>query len=214
MFLLKAQKNSLDCTVRELLTSGSQNVYLCQFDLSKDWDDLTAVAVFQSNNMTISVSLEGGECQVPWEVLQRGNEGQTVYAGVYGTDGKDIVLPTVWTALGKLLPGTVQGQNSVPATPSLADQFLAAVSGEREKAETAADRAENAAIHQPIIMGGTWWIWNADIEEYTDTGTTASGGGGGGDVSSSDIKAIRVMDKADYDALAVKDDKTLYLIRG
>ena len=78
----------------------------------------------------------------------------------------------------------------------------------------AADRAENAAIHQPIIMGGTWWVWNADTEEYTDTGTTASGGGGGGDVSSSDIKAIRVMDKADYDALAVKDDKTLYLIRG
>lgn len=215
MFLLQAQKNSLECAVRELLTSGSQNVYPCRFELSKDWDGLTAVAVFQSNNMTISVALDDGECQVPWEVLQRGNEGQTVYAGVYGTDGKDIVLPTVWTALGKLMPGTTQGQNSTPATPSIADQFLRAVDIERQKAEAAADRAESAAIHQPVIKDGTWWVWDADAGAYTDTGTTASGGGGGtGDVSSADIKTIKVMDKADYDALPVKDGQTLYLIRG
>lgn len=37
---------------------------------------------------------------------------------------------------------------------------------------------------------------------------------GGGNVSSAQIKTIVVLDRAEYDALAVKDVKTLYLIRG
>jgi hypothetical protein len=37
---------------------------------------------------------------------------------------------------------------------------------------------------------------------------------GGGNVSSAQINTIVVLDRAEYDALAVKDAKTLYLIRG
>ena len=40
------------------------------------------------------------------------------------------------------------------------------------------------------------------------------GGSGGGNVSSAQINTITVLDRAEYDALAVKDAKTLYLIRG
>lgn len=40
------------------------------------------------------------------------------------------------------------------------------------------------------------------------------GGSGGGNVSSAQINIIAVLDRAEYDALAVKDAKTLYLIRG
>lgn len=40
------------------------------------------------------------------------------------------------------------------------------------------------------------------------------GGSGGGNVSSAQINTIAVLDRAEYDALAVKDVKTLYLIRG
>ena len=36
----------------------------------------------------------------------------------------------------------------------------------------------------------------------------------GGNVSSAQINTIVVLDRAEYDALAVKDAKTLYLIRG
>lgn len=39
-------------------------------------------------------------------------------------------------------------------------------------------------------------------------------GGGTGNVSSPDIKTIRVMDRAEFDALPVKDKHTAYLIRG
>ena len=40
------------------------------------------------------------------------------------------------------------------------------------------------------------------------------GGSGGGNVSSAQINAIVALDRAEYDALDVKDAKTLYLIRG
>ena len=40
------------------------------------------------------------------------------------------------------------------------------------------------------------------------------GGSGGGNVSSAQINTIVALDRAEYDALAVKDAKTLYLIRG
>ena len=40
------------------------------------------------------------------------------------------------------------------------------------------------------------------------------GGRGGGNVSSAQINTIVILDRAEYDALAVKDAKTLYLIRG
>lgn len=39
-------------------------------------------------------------------------------------------------------------------------------------------------------------------------------GGGSGNVSSEQINTIVVLDRAEYDALAIKDAKTLYLIRG
>lgn len=40
------------------------------------------------------------------------------------------------------------------------------------------------------------------------------GGSGGGNVSSKEINTIVALDRAEYDALEVKDAKTLYLIRG
>lgn len=39
-------------------------------------------------------------------------------------------------------------------------------------------------------------------------------GGGSGNVYSADINRIVTIDRAEYDALAAKDKKTLYLIRG
>lgn len=47
------------------------------------------------------------------------------------------------------------------------------------RAETAAERAETAAIKQPIVGdNGNWEIWNPDTETYEDSGFSASGGGG------------------------------------
>lgn len=47
-------------------------------------------------------------------------------------------------------------------------------------AADAARRAENAAVHAPMIRDGTWWVWDAEAERYVDTGAGAAGGGGDG----------------------------------
>ena len=39
-------------------------------------------------------------------------------------------------------------------------------------------------------------------------------GGGGGNASSEQVDRIVVLDRGEYEALAVKDTKTVYLIRG
>lgn len=39
-------------------------------------------------------------------------------------------------------------------------------------------------------------------------------GGGSGNVSSEQVDRIVVLDRGEYEALAVKDTKTVYLIRG
>lgn len=41
-----------------------------------------------------------------------------------------------------------------------------------------------------------------------------AGGGGGGGIQSAQIDAIRVLTKSEYDALAEKDARTLYLVEG
>lgn len=39
----------------------------------------------------------------------------------------------------------------------------------------AANRAESAAIQQPVIINDTWWIWNPEAGVYEDTGVAAQG---------------------------------------
>lgn len=43
-----------------------------------------------------------------------------------------------------------------------------------DAAKEQADRAENAAVHQPYPNAetGTWWVWDAEAEAYKDTGAS------------------------------------------
>ena len=52
------------------------------------------------------------------------------------------------------------------------------------------------------------------IEMEVDPAKVVYQGGGSGNVYSADINRIVTIDRAEYDALAAKDKKTLYLIRG
>ena len=56
--------------------------------------------------------------------------------------------------------------------------------------------------------------WKPSIQFSLPSLLVSPGGSGGGNVSSAQINTIVVLDRAEYDALAVKDAKTLYLIRG
>lgn len=124
MFELYAEKNQLRVQEREAVTSGSVNVYPVRFSFSEDWENLTKTAVFRAGDKSASVLLdETGECSVPWEVLE--TPLLRLEAGVYGTSGGDVVLPTVWADLGFILTGAAPGDDARPPTPDLWEQELA-----------------------------------------------------------------------------------------
>lgn len=123
MFQLYANKNQLKLLEREPLTSGSVNVYEVRFEFSPDWDGLTRTAVFKAGSESRSILLdESGECVIPWEVLTKPNIA--LRAGVYGTKGGELVLPTVRENLGVIQDGTEPGESSQPPTPSVYEQIV------------------------------------------------------------------------------------------
>ena len=194
MFLLEVHKNSITARVTEIVTSGSVNVYQVEFQFSRDWDGLERVAVFRSGGESVSVMLDGADaCTVPWEVLTANDVDKPLYIGVYGVRDGEVVLPTAWANVGRIREGAKPGAASLPPTPSLLDLALDRVGKEADRAETAAKRAEDAA----------------------DRAESAGGGGGGsGNVYSPNVHAVLALDRAEYEALPVKDPGTLYLIRG
>jgi len=124
-FILYADKNRLVVRKRGPVTSGSSGVYPVSFEFSEDWDGLTRAAVFQADGEPVSVLLDNtNECGIPWEVLVK--PGVRLRAGVYGTKGEDVVLPTVWADLGEILRGvTMPDGGTYPPTPELWEQALA-----------------------------------------------------------------------------------------
>ncbi len=122
MFLLRAEKNDLALLEREAVTSGSVNAYAAKFEFSEAWEGLDKTAVFQAGCASREVLL-GPEvtCVVPWEVLRV--PGYQLNAGVYGKQGGEVVLPTVWADLGVILEGVPAG-GSPPPSPELWEQEL------------------------------------------------------------------------------------------
>lgn len=124
MFALDAKRNLLTVQQREVITSGSVNIYEVQFQFSQDWDGLDRTAVFKAGNESRSVIPDSeGKCTIPWEVLK--TENVKLRCGVYGTKNGDLVLPSIYADLGWILPGAAPGDEARPPTPDLWEQELA-----------------------------------------------------------------------------------------
>ena len=123
-FILYADKNKLLVRKRGPLTSGSVGVYLVRFEFSTDWEGLSRTAVFQADGEPARMLLdESGECGIPREVLVK--PGVRLRTGVYGVQGGEIVLPTIWADLGEILRGvTMPDGGTYPPTPELWEQAL------------------------------------------------------------------------------------------
>lgn len=156
MFDLYADKTKLTLRQREPVTSGSVNVYQARFTFSPDWDGLTKTAVFRASEESRSILLdETGTCEIPWEVLKK--FGVSLYAGVYGTKGEDVVLPTVWTKLAVILAGASPQDDNPPPTPELWEQELAKKGdalGYTEDGELGLYSGEKLLSSVPIEGGG------------------------------------------------------------
>ncbi len=159
MFLLQAEKNKLSLLEREPVTSGSVNAYAARFDFSEDWEGLDKTAVFQAGCVAREVLLgPEGACVVPWEVLRV--PGYQLKAGVYGKQGGEVVLPTVWADLGMILEGVSAG-GSPPPTPELWEKEL----------ERKGDGLELEGLNLRLMSGK---------KVLSDVELPPPGGGGGG----------------------------------
>ncbi len=79
-----------------------------------------------------------------------------------------------------ITPSLAPGEPPTPPEQSYLDQVTAqgakAVQA-AENAQEAATRAEDAAMHQPVIRDGNWWTWDPEVGDYQDTGTPAVSSG-------------------------------------
>lgn len=130
MFILYADKNALAVRKKELLTSGAVNVNTVQFGFSPDWEGLTKTAVFKAGGDTFSTLLTAPECFLPWEVLAVPN--RTLYTGVYGTRGGELVMPTVWASLGEIQEGAKLGEDAKDPSPGVYEQITGELAGKAD----------------------------------------------------------------------------------
>lgn len=79
------------------------------------------------------------------------------------------------------VPDSLSGNVQWPTIPSEFTQLEARVNADADRAEDAAQAAEDAAIRQPYPNPdtGTWWTWDVETGAYKDTGEPYSGGGSG-----------------------------------
>ena len=149
MFVLRADKNKLAVRQLELVTSGSVNVYTVRFEFSEDWAGMTRTAVFRAGGEARCVLLdEANTCAIPWEVL--GEPNLFLFAGVYGTQGGEVVLPTVWASLGTILGGVTTGEVAQTPTPGIYEQILAAAQSAEETAQSVRADANAGVFNGPV----------------------------------------------------------------
>lgn len=182
------------CSPPEVLTAGMAKAVGVRFAFSEDWDGLTKTAVFTNGRTTVDVlaaNWDGETVTVAPEVLAVA--GRYARVGVYGTNASGVVLPTVWVTLGKVQPaaepsGDTSTDQSLPVWAQLQAQI-----GDLDDLKTYNKDNLVAAINEARQSGG---------------------GGSGGGIQSAQIDEIRVLTKSAYDALTVKDARTLYLVEG
>ena len=182
------------CSPPEVLTAGMAKAVSVRFAFSEDWDGLTKTAVFTNGRTTVDVlaaNWDGDTVTVAPEVLAVA--GRYARVGVYGTNASGVVPPTVWVSLGKVQPaadpsGDPSTDLTLPVWAQLQEQI-----GDLNDLKTYDKDNLVAAINEARQSGG---------------------GGSGGGIQSAQIDEIRVLTKSEYDALAVKDARILYLVEG
>lgn len=146
--------------------------------------------VFTNGVETRDVMLDGDECYIPHEVLSIPRV--KVRVGVYGTDGENVILPTIWANLGDVhdAPDPSGDETTDPSLP----------------------------IWAKILsdMGSLSDLLTKNKDSLVDAVNeiVQNGGSGTGGISSNTISSIQVLDQAEFDALPKKDPTVLYLIRG
>lgn len=133
----------------EPITTGSVGIPV-RFSFDDAWDGLGKVAVFRNplGEALPDMMIVDGECTVPPEALLLPNE--MLLIGIYGTDGENVVIPTIYAVAGMVLAGAAPSEiESEDWTPSLAEQVLAAAERAVETANSVRADANAGAFDGP-----------------------------------------------------------------
>ena len=167
-------------------------------DLPQDWTWTMLVAVGQALDVISMDVVPGGlEAVLTAETLSLSGYYSMQLKGVRG----DVVRHT--NVIRVPVQNSLSGDSQWPTLPTEFSQE------EQRIAEYNA--------HPPVPgPNGYWMLWDVNLDKYVESEfpLPSGGGGGTGNVSSQEISIVKVLDRADYDAIQVKDDKTLYFIRG
>lgn len=194
-FTCKEQILTAECPGRLVIAESRQHVF-AQFELDSEWDGLTVTAIFSNDfgPKGYAVTLTGGPVEVPPEVLVEGR----LRVSLEGLgNGGNYLLPTAYMQkpIAVHRAGDLIGLRPEDTTPDLWEQALAQI-GDLSKLDTIEKTSLVAAINEVYRTGG---------------GPSS----GGGNVYSAEISTIKVLDRAEYDALPKpRPAATAYLIRG
>lgn len=151
MFIVVVTKNDMYLAKTETLTSGSTNVNQIKFKFNESWAGLDRTAVFKAGKQQTSVILgDDNVCNIPWNTLLIPNIMLSV--GVYGSQGNEIVLPTVWASLGKIKEGVTLGSEPSEIPDNLYNQILEKITGVSNKTDTLEDRINTIEENLPVPM--------------------------------------------------------------
>jgi len=108
------------------LTSGMAGAEI-EFEFSSEWEGLSKTAVFKAGSTTKYVILTtSNKCPIPYECLTTARVNLIV--GVYGTNGDNVIIPTIYCSLGLISEGTaVTGSEPGEITQSLYNQVVALI---------------------------------------------------------------------------------------
>lgn len=158
MITLHAEASALTVTAGlddTMLVAGMANVASVQVTFSEDWTSLGKTLLFYNGDKTILHIMESDDeiVPIPHEVLAM--PGRTLYVGVQGSDGERVILPTVRCKLKSVLASIDPDgdRETIPDKPhwkevkDTLEELVEDATDEANRAETEADRAEQAAAN-------------------------------------------------------------------
>lgn len=79
------------------------------------------------------------------------------------------------TSVAQYVEGASAAAGAAELSADRAEKSAAEAAGSAGAAKASASAAKQYSGKPPIIRDGRWWVWNADVQEYTDTGEAARG---------------------------------------
>ena len=118
---------------------GTVGVERVEFIFDQTWDGLLKYACFKNtgrprNKQEVRVLLDStNTIDIPWEMYTASGN---LYVGVCGSQGEDIVMPTIWALMSSVVKGVnPETDNAKELTPSLVQQMIAVVDSVRKDAD-------------------------------------------------------------------------------